>query len=422
MSMPVTDPSSNTATPVAQGTQQAALGVASPGAAAAPNTSTPSPTPVTSGGAEWPASATAPTPSLSTASSSQSLGSSVPADATTNGSSPVAAPAAQQPAAAPTTLVPQLAADPPKPQFTEDEAAKIIQDKFRNSLGRPKPIPVALPANAPTSAPDPTPPTESLAKPPSDLPKSETDVSPDDPSIPESKGPSWWPTNVIGRYEFYRPSLVFAAAGTGLFALGYFRKSFAWAAVVSMFTIPLYMREMKMLGALRDRYFTSAARTRLEEKGLTWPLENYLGPLHIFRRTALFLTASQVVFLVGYFQQSYAWILLIIAGTIPVWARETRLESLRIKYQTQEALRREKFLTGVEESAEWLNFFLDRYWQQFEPFLSSQIIDTLNASLRKFKPAILHSMEIVECTLGTRSPRISSFQHWSRGESNVMVG
>jgi Ca2+-dependent lipid-binding protein len=135
----------------------------------------------------------------------------------------------------------------------------------------------------------------------------------------------------------------------------------------------------------------------------------------------VFLLGSQATFIIGALNLSYAWCLIVIIATVPVWAREARLETLRIKYHTQEAIRVERMSEGMTESAEWLNFALDRYWQQFEPFLSSKIIDTLNESLRKYKPAILHSIEIVECTLGTRSPRIMDFQTSSRGEHSVMV-
>ncbi|KAI9025402.1 hypothetical protein DFJ74DRAFT_38358 [Hyaloraphidium curvatum] len=158
----------------------------------------------------------------------------------------------------------------------------------------------------------------------------------------------------------------------------------------------------------------------LEAQGLTWPLEKYLGPLHLFRRLVLLLIVVNLVFIAGYFRLSYAAVILIVVAVVPVYRRELNLEEKRIKYRASEEKRLAAMDTGMAESAEWLNFALDRYWQAFEPYLSQQIVDILNESLKKFKPAVLHSIEIEQCTLGTRAPRVTDFRSWSKGGPHIL--
>jgi hypothetical protein len=70
--------------------------------------------------------------------------------------------------------------------------------------------------------------------------------------------------------------------------------------------------------------------------------------------------------------------------------------------------------TGTE-STEWLNFYLDRFWSQYEPGLSEMIASNVNYVLESSKPSFLvfnagmlmniGRFEIISVYIGIRSPQ-----------------
>lgn len=61
-----------------------------------------------------------------------------------------------------------------------------------------------------------------------------------------------------------------------------------------------------------------------------------------------------------------------------------------------------------EESAEWINATLYRFWQFYEPVLSAQIKDSIDNALKDVKPPGLTGISVARFTLGKVPPFISS--------------
>ena len=62
------------------------------------------------------------------------------------------------------------------------------------------------------------------------------------------------------------------------------------------------------------------------------------------------------------------------------------------------------------ESVEWMNSFIQRFWEQFENDLSNQIKSTLDPILASSKPSFLEDLSLTVFTLGSSAPRIESIK------------
>ena len=61
-----------------------------------------------------------------------------------------------------------------------------------------------------------------------------------------------------------------------------------------------------------------------------------------------------------------------------------------------------------DESAEWINATLYRFWQFYEPVLSAQIKESMEESMKNVKPPGLTGISVSRFTLGKIPPYISS--------------
>eukprot|EP00624_Nannochloropsis_granulata_P006445 evm.model.NODE_48222_length_993_cov_23.841894.1 len=67
-----------------------------------------------------------------------------------------------------------------------------------------------------------------------------------------------------------------------------------------------------------------------------------------------------------------------------------------------------KRVIGDEESAEWINTVLWRFWQFYEPVLCQNLREAIQPALDANKPAALSGLELGRLTLGKTPPFISS--------------
>ena len=63
-------------------------------------------------------------------------------------------------------------------------------------------------------------------------------------------------------------------------------------------------------------------------------------------------------------------------------------------------------LYPAAERAAWLNALLARMWPRIDPGVSSFIMETANETLEASRPALLTSLELEECTLGSLAPAV----------------
>lgn len=116
-----------------------------------------------------------------------------------------------------------------------------------------------------------------------------------------------------------------------------------------------------------------------------------------------------IAWLFGFFGFSIAWaLLLIISVHIVWWGSLSRLIEESLAYEKRQ-LQRRKALSN-EETAEWFNFILNRWWvfssQSVFTWLKANLEPVLNEAL----PSYLESVTVKKCSLGNNTPFISTIR------------
>ncbi|CAG8444217.1 9112_t:CDS:10 [Funneliformis mosseae] len=74
-----------------------------------------------------------------------------------------------------------------------------------------------------------------------------------------------------------------------------------------------------------------------------------------------------------------------------------------------------------EESADWLNEFLRRFWLIYEPVLSATIVQTVDGVLAASTPSFLDSIRLTTFTLGSKPVIIESVRSYPKSDDDVVV-
>ncbi|CAO3587262.1 unnamed protein product [Absidia cylindrospora] len=96
----------------------------------------------------------------------------------------------------------------------------------------------------------------------------------------------------------------------------------------------------------------------------------------------------------------------------------------RLRRNIRDDVQREMTMRQLEsdnESVNWMNHFLSRFWLIYEPVLSAQIIGTADAILSENCPSFLDSLRLTTFTLGTKAPHIEFVKTYPRTEPNIVV-
>lgn len=152
-------------------------------------------------------------------------------------------------------------------------------------------------------------------------------------------------------------------------------------------------------------------------------LESYIGDKYYgdwYHNTALIVVSAFAAWVVGRFGLGIAWvsIVLMFAGT----AYRTSIRRLRRNFRDD--MVRQLALKAIEsdvETMEWLNSFVHKFWQIYEPTLSSQVITIGNQVLADATPGFIESLTIDEFTLGTKAPRIEHVRTFTKTQDDVSV-
>jgi Ca2+-dependent lipid-binding protein len=74
-----------------------------------------------------------------------------------------------------------------------------------------------------------------------------------------------------------------------------------------------------------------------------------------------------------------------------------------------------------EESVEWMNNFMLKFWLSFEPVLSALIVENVDNYVPDYLPPFLESVRLSTFTLGTKPFRIESVKTYSNTDPDVVV-
>ncbi|XP_069673106.1 uncharacterized protein [Periplaneta americana] len=152
--------------------------------------------------------------------------------------------------------------------------------------------------------------------------------------------------------------------------------------------------EMDSPTETQDDYEIALAQKSQRDAQLSW--------------TLIFVAASVVCsWLLGTTGLSMAWLLLLLALVAAVWkASLVRLVEAAINYETLRVRRRRAL--SQDETAEWFNFLVNRWWVFSSPSLFTILKEQLEPLLNEAKPAFVESLELRQFTLGEQTPYVKA--------------
>lgn len=96
----------------------------------------------------------------------------------------------------------------------------------------------------------------------------------------------------------------------------------------------------------------------------------------------------------------------------------------RVRRRARDDIQRELVKTRLlseNETADWINHFLDRFWLIYEPTLSSTIVSSVEQILSVNTPSFLDSMKLTTFTLGNKAPRIDSVRTFPDTPEDIVM-
>ena len=136
-----------------------------------------------------------------------------------------------------------------------------------------------------------------------------------------------------------------------------------------------------------------------------WLGEMYYGQW--FHNAGIIIFAVLMTHLFSVLKMGLAWIFLILAVCATYYSKSIARFRRNARDDIQKELIKHR-LASEEESADWMNSFLDRFWLIYEPVLSSTIVSSVDQILSSSTPGFLDSLKLTQFTLGTTAPRINS--------------
>ncbi len=101
-----------------------------------------------------------------------------------------------------------------------------------------------------------------------------------------------------------------------------------------------------------------------------------------------------------------------------------RTSMRRVRRNFRDDLTREMAKTRLEtdnESLEWINSFLVKFWPIYAPVLCETIINSVDQVLSTSTPAFLDSLRMKTFTLGTKPPRLDYVKTYPKAEDDIVL-
>ena len=96
----------------------------------------------------------------------------------------------------------------------------------------------------------------------------------------------------------------------------------------------------------------------------------------------------------------------------------------RVRRNFRDDITREMALKRLEndnESLEWINSFLVKFWPIYQPVLAQTVINAVDQVLSSATPAFLDSLKLKTFTLGTKPPRMEHVKTYPKTEDGVVI-
>ncbi|KAH8890839.1 tricalbin [Thozetella sp. PMI_491] len=114
------------------------------------------------------------------------------------------------------------------------------------------------------------------------------------------------------------------------------------------------------------------------------------------------------------------WVFLVMA----ICATYYRTSLRRVRRNFRDDITRELSLKKLEtdnESVEWINSFMLKFWPIYQPVLAQTVINAVDQVLSSATPAFLDSLKLKTFTLGSKSPRVEHVKTYPREEDDIVM-
>lgn len=139
-----------------------------------------------------------------------------------------------------------------------------------------------------------------------------------------------------------------------------------------------------------------------------------------YHNTGLVIFACISSWLVAVFGGGLAWVIIIMA----ICSTYYRTSLRRVRRNFRDDITRElalKKLDNDNESLEWINSFLVKFWPIYQPVLAQTIINSVDQVLSSATPAFLDSLKLKTFTLGSKPPRMEHVKTYPKTEDDIVM-
>ncbi|ROT37420.1 tricalbin-1 [Sodiomyces alkalinus F11] len=139
-----------------------------------------------------------------------------------------------------------------------------------------------------------------------------------------------------------------------------------------------------------------------------------------YHNAAIIVFACISSWLVAVLGGGLGWVFILMA----VCSTYYRTSIRRVRRNFRDDINRELSLKKLEtdqESLEWINSFLVKFWPIYQPVLAQTIINVVDQVLSSATPAFLDSLKLKTFTLGSKPPRMEHVKTYPKAEDDIVI-
>ncbi|EMD88413.1 hypothetical protein COCC4DRAFT_84314 [Bipolaris maydis ATCC 48331] len=139
-----------------------------------------------------------------------------------------------------------------------------------------------------------------------------------------------------------------------------------------------------------------------------------------YHNTGIIIFACLSSWVVGILGGGLGWIMIFMA----VCGTYYRTSIRRVRRNARDDINREMAKNKLEtdnESLEWINSFLVKFWPIYAPVLCDTIVGTVDQVLSTSTPAFLDSLKMTTFVLGTKPPRLEHVKTYPKTQDDIVL-
>lgn len=143
-------------------------------------------------------------------------------------------------------------------------------------------------------------------------------------------------------------------------------------------------------------------------------------PADWYHNTVIIILACITSWLIAVLGGGLGWVLIVMAGCATYYRTSLR----RVRRNFRDDISREMALKKIEtdnESLEWINSFMVKFWPIYQPVLAQTIINSVDQVLSSSTPAFLDSLKLKTFTLGSKPPRMEHVKTYPKTEDDIVM-